>query len=143
MNELNLYNLNLIESVQRSFTKHLPGLSNYTYSERLTILQLQSLEHRRLIFDLVLCFNIVHGYIALSFIDFFHIFNQPILSRSLTKTGYPITRTDISKYFFSARVVKIWNSLPSNLVHAPSTSTFKKLLSSHDLTDALILPFHS
>ena len=82
-------NLNLLESVQRSFTKRLPGLSKYTYSERLTILQLQSLEHRRLILDLVLCFNIVHGYIALSFNDFFYIFNQPILSRSLTQTGYP------------------------------------------------------
>ena len=82
-------NINLIESVQRSFTKRLPGLANYTYSERLSILQLQSLEHRRLIFDLVLCFNIVHGYIALSFNDFFYLFNQPILARSLTQTGHP------------------------------------------------------
>ena len=55
-----------IESVQRSFTKHLPGLCNLTYIERLTKLQIQSLEHRRLVADLVTCFNIIHGWFLIT-----------------------------------------------------------------------------
>jgi len=35
-----------IESVQRRFTKRLPGLKNYKYTERLTMLDLASLELR-------------------------------------------------------------------------------------------------
>ena len=45
--------INSIESVQRSFTKRLPGLRDTSYADRLSILKLQSLEHRRLITDLI------------------------------------------------------------------------------------------
>ena len=134
-------NLNLIESVQCSFTNRLPGLSNYTYSERLAILQLRSLEHRRLTFDLALCFNIVHGNIALSFDEFFTFSNNASSRSHSLKLATPITKTNIRKYIFSSRIIKIWNVLPSSLVHAPSISAFKKRLLNHDLTDALTLPF--
>ena len=40
--------IDLMERVQRRFTKRLPGYSNYTYNERLTLLNLPSLELRRL-----------------------------------------------------------------------------------------------
>ena len=56
-----------IESVQRSFTKRLPGFAKLTYAERLINLNLQSLEHRRLLSDLAMCYNIVHGCCALRF----------------------------------------------------------------------------
>ena len=36
------------------------------YIERLTLLNLQSLEHRCLIHDLILCFNIIHNRIAIT-----------------------------------------------------------------------------
>ena len=48
--------INEIESVQRTFTKRLPGLDQLTYADRLHHLKLQSLEHRRLLSDLILCF---------------------------------------------------------------------------------------
>ena len=63
-----------VESVQRAFTRRLPGFVKLTYCKRLQKLKLQSLEHRRLIHDLVLCFNIVHGFSALQFTDFLKIF---------------------------------------------------------------------
>jgi len=50
-----------IENVQRRFTKRLPGLKNYKYTERLTILDLTSLEFRRLWFDLYWCYKLVFG----------------------------------------------------------------------------------
>jgi len=43
------------ESVQRRFTKRLPGLSCFTYHERLKRINIPSLEHRRLYFDLIWC----------------------------------------------------------------------------------------
>ena len=43
-----------IENVQRKFTKRLPGLKNYTYLERLAAANLDTLEFRRLRFDLIM-----------------------------------------------------------------------------------------
>ena len=60
-----------VEDVQRSFTQRLPGLADLSYEERLVNLNLQSLEHRRLIADLSLCYKIIHGLICLDFRDFF------------------------------------------------------------------------
>jgi len=42
-----------VERVQRRFTKRLRGLSTLTYKDRLQVLGLQSLESRRLQFDLI------------------------------------------------------------------------------------------
>ena len=42
-----IYLINEIESVQRSFTKRLPGMRTLSYSDRLKRLELQTLEHRR------------------------------------------------------------------------------------------------
>jgi len=55
------YMIDKIESVQRFFTKKLSGLQNLTYLQRLKVLGLKSLERRRLIFDLVLCYKIIQG----------------------------------------------------------------------------------
>ena len=60
-----------IEKVQRTFTKRLPGLSNLSYEDRLKTLQMQTLEHRRLQYDLHTCFNIVHNNICLQPQNFF------------------------------------------------------------------------
>ena len=35
------------------------------------------------------------------------------------------TETGIRKNVFSIRVVKLWNSLPENIVSAPNVNTFK------------------
>ena len=60
-----------LQATQKRFTKRLPNLSILTYSDRLTTLKLQSLEHRRLITDLILCYKIIHKNTSISFSDFF------------------------------------------------------------------------
>ena len=35
------------------------------------------------------------------------------------------TRYDLRKFFFTNRVVNLWNSLPNSVVHAESTNMFK------------------
>ena len=55
------YLINKIESVQKFFTKRLPGLWDISYPKRLQLLNLQSLEYRRIFQDLILCYQILHG----------------------------------------------------------------------------------
>ena len=66
-----IYLINEIESVQRSFTKRLPGMRTLSYTDRLDRLELQTLEYRRLIADLVLYYNIVHGLSCINVTSFF------------------------------------------------------------------------
>ena len=48
-----------LESVQRRFTKSLSDMSSFYYSERLRLLNSDSLEMRRLRADLMLCFKML------------------------------------------------------------------------------------
>jgi len=50
-----------LERVQRRFTKCLRGLSTLTYKDRFQVLGLQSLESRRLQFDLIYAYKILTG----------------------------------------------------------------------------------
>ena len=50
-----------VESVQRKFTKRLPGCSHLSYPDRLVRLNLDSLVVRRLRHDLILTYKIVFG----------------------------------------------------------------------------------
>ena len=63
--------INQLESVQRRFTKWLPGFQTLPYDERCALLGLDSLELRRLRADLILCYNIIRGLFLLSPNSFF------------------------------------------------------------------------
>ena len=92
--------INLLEPVQRGFTKRIPGFWNLSYAERLNRLQLQSLEHHRLLSDLVLCFNsIVHGLIASPIDDFFKMHNYSSTRGHSFKLIIPSSKTNRSKFF--------------------------------------------
>jgi ribonuclease P/MRP protein subunit RPP40 len=53
--------INRIESVQRKFTKRLPGFALLNYKERLLQLKMETLESRRLRQDLLLAYKILFG----------------------------------------------------------------------------------
>jgi hypothetical protein len=135
-----IYLINALESVQRAFTKRLPGFSKLSYAERLTNLKLKSLEHRRLISDLLFCFKIVRGFSSIEPNSFF----TP--SPNLSSRGHqyrieiPLTKSNTRKQFFSNRVVSTWNSLPSSVVSAKTPNAFKRLINQHNLAKTLIFP---
>ena len=130
-----------IESDQKDFTKRTPGCSHMSYPERLTALKLQSLEHRRLIADLTMVYNIIHDKISINTHLFTPSPNQNLRGH-LFKHTVPLAKSNIQKYFFSHLVITIWNSLPSQIVLAPSTVSFKKqIINETDLKKHLI--FHS
>jgi len=123
-----------IESVQRTFTKYLPGLKNKSYNERLKFLGTESLELRRLKCDLSLTYLLLHDLCNVDYRKFFSV-------RTGSKTrGHPLklivqpAQRDCRRYFFSNRVTNIWNSLPADVVMAKSVGTFKRKLSNVDLT---------
>jgi len=126
--------IDLIESVQRRFTKLLPGMYHKPYQERLRILNLQTLELRRLHIDLVLTYALLHNLHDVDGSRYFTV-------RGCEKTrGHPLKlcvnvfKTDCRKYFFCNRIINIWNNLPSDVVLAQSVNVFKRLLQQVDLS---------
>ena len=61
-----------VESVQKVFTKKLPGMRYLSYVERLSVLNLESLEVRRVKIDLVTCCKILKGLRELHLVNFSH-----------------------------------------------------------------------
>ena len=55
-----LEHIDLIENVQRSFTRRLPGLSSVSYQDQLIVTNLPPLKIRRLRTDCILPYNILH-----------------------------------------------------------------------------------
>ena len=56
-----LESIDLLENIQRSFIRRLPGLDNLNYPAKLTFLSLPSLESRKLRIDCNLMCNIMHS----------------------------------------------------------------------------------
>lgn len=120
----------VLERIQRTATRWVSGLKNVPYEERLKRLGLFSLERRRLRGDLIETYKIVRG---LSGGD------NSLLplrdSRDLRGHGLMLKkmrpRLDVRRAFFSNRVVNPWNSLPKEVIEAPSICVFKERLDSH------------
>ena len=62
--------IDLIENVQRSFTRRIPVLKNLSYPECLANLDIESLELRRLRFDLLMYYKIIRGFVRIQCDDF-------------------------------------------------------------------------
>jgi len=128
-----------MESVQRFFTKRLQGMWNKGYNDRLRLLNTHSLEHRHIYSDLVLCFQLLsNGFNS-------QLVNTLIMSTDNRTRGHNLKlikqrcSVDATKYYFTNRVVNIWNSLPSHIVSSPTLSTFKSRLLKHDFTSHLMV----
>ena len=121
-----------LESVQRRYTKRLPGLESLSYSERLTLLDLESLEMRRLRADLVTTYKIIFGLLDVG-CDLF------VIRENSSTRGHPfkvmLEHCDINirKSFFSQRVAPVWNSLSEALTDFSSLAAFKGSLSDSNL----------
>ena len=63
----------LIERVQRRFTRMIPDLKNLSYEQRLAKTKLWSLEDRRTRADLIEVYKIIHGLSAVRFSTFFEL----------------------------------------------------------------------
>ena len=120
-----LQDIDMVERVQRVFTRYLPGMNRLSYPERLEQLNLQSLEYRRIFFDLLLLFKIIHGVRKL----------LPVCTTRghSFKIQMEHSRINSKKYFFTHRTTPIWNSLPEEIVSSATIEQFKNKLVLFDL----------
>lgn len=120
-----------LESIQRNATRQINGFKNLDYSQRLKKLELPTLYFRRLRGDMIECYKILHS-----------IYDPevgPVLQKSegnlrgneLKLFKKRTLNLDLRKNFFTNRVVEPWNSLPNEVVKAPSLNAFKSRLDKH------------
>jgi hypothetical protein len=130
-------NIDLIESVQRTFTRKLfyfCHLSPYSYDERLAFLGMQRLELRRIHADLIFMFKLTHNLILSS------LTNLICYSSSRTR-GHRyklfICRTNklVLSTCFINRVSPIWNALPDVCFDVDVLSAFKRKILNVDFTN--------
>jgi len=116
-----------LESVQRRFTKRLPGMEKLTYHQRLRILELDSLELRRVRAELLFTYKLMFGLIDASLHDFFVPHFNEAKRGHIYKLYLPACKTNIRSNSFNYRVIQKWNSLP-NSIDFTSLKRFHKSL---------------
>jgi hypothetical protein len=123
-----------LEAVQGSFTRRVcqRGNISYTsYTDRLTKLNLESLQTRRIKNDLILLYKMMNNLVDIDYAHYFHI--QDFAGHNLRRHRLHLGRakpqnTLCRRNFFSIRVIPYWNELPESTVVSPSLSMFKHKL---------------
>lgn len=139
-----LKNKTLLESVQKRYTKvifYRCSIPFSSYEDRLHKINLDSLERRRLNYDLILLYKIVYGLSCIKFSDYFQYINVNYnLRRNSIQimSTYQLKRNNKlwSNNFFN-RVPVIWNELPNEIVVSPSLDIFKSKLKKHKIVNRL------
>jgi len=135
-----LMHINSIERVQRHFTKRITELRDFSYRERLSILNLDTLEYRRLSSDLTLYYKIFNNLTPWSPSKYFNVSMPPHSLHAVYhdfNIRKPMCQTNSFENDFFNRRVSAWNSLPNALVKSKSVASFKYNLKSIDLSSFL------
>ena len=119
-----------VENVQRYFTRRLFPMANRpAYQDRLKLLDIESLEMRRLKCDLKMYYQIMHGLVNLDRYKFFHTVNKSHKTRSHDlQIEKPLYRNNNLANTFASRVIDCWNNLDEQIVTASSLKKFKSSL---------------
>ena len=123
-----------IEDIQRHYTKRIHGMAKKSYSERMQILKLPSLEFRRLRGDLIEVFKIIHEIYDPATTSSLLTINPNIKctrksnNLNLQKNG---TNRNKNKMFFTNRINNTWNNLPNDVVNADDVNDFKNKFDKH------------
>jgi hypothetical protein len=127
--------IDLIENVQRNFTKRIPSLSSLQYSERLAIHDLNLLELRRLRFDLVYYYKVLNDLTHFNPSQVFIVCSPS--ERLQSALRYLQKAVKASKSFLLSlfyQSVDAWNALPTDLRASLSFIEFKRDLKRVDLS---------
>ena len=127
--------INTIENVQKRFVKIICRRCNIpssSYSDRLTKLNLPSLQCRRVRFDLITMFKIINNMSNLNFDSFFVIKYYPYPLRNRPSQILPKQHFNDSIWVgsFFERAPRYWNKLSQDITSISSLNLFKTRLKS-------------
>ena len=128
----------MIERVQRYFTRKVCQrcrIPYASYKDRLSKLNIRSLEYRRVEYDLLFLYKIVNGLLDVNAAKFFDTTEAHHNTRShdlRIRSKLPLKSLSQSN-FFSNRCASIWNLLPSDIVRAPTYRVLRSRLKCFDL----------
>jgi len=120
--------INLIEGVQHRATRLVPGYWKFPYQERLRKMNLPSLGYRRLRGDALEVYKHLHGIYKVDCTELLPLDNRS----GMVTRGHSLklqkrdSKTAMRANSFGMRVVNFRNSLPEEVVQAPSVNVFKQ-----------------
>jgi len=91
------------------------------------ILGLETLNRRRVIFDLILCYKHLHGLVEINNCNFVRIYQSSSTRGNGMKLYKEQCNIDARNQFFSNRIVDMWNSLPAAVVLSPSVAVLNEI----------------
>jgi hypothetical protein len=120
--------IDLLENVQRRFTKSISKLHYLPYTARLSSLNIPTLSCRRTHIDLCTVYRILHYHTCLDPSCYFSFRTESVTRGHPFTLLKPPVRLDSSKFSLFSRIIDLWNSLPFTVVSAGSFSAFKARL---------------
>lgn len=123
-----LKDIKLLEGVQRRFTKFIcKDNVNKTYTERLQLCHLTSLETRRIRGGLIETFKIIRGFVDVDASEFFMRSDRQGRGHCL-KLVKPRAKLEVRRNYFNVSIIDVWNDLPEEAVVASNINSFKGLV---------------
>lgn len=103
-------------------------LEGMSCGEHLRTLGLSSLEKSRVRGNFIILYSFLRSGAGQGAAELFSLVCTDRMNGNGSKLPQERFRLDTRKHFFSERVVKPWNTLPKELIDAPSLSVFKRHL---------------
>ena len=128
-----LKSIYLIEKVQRSFTKHITGIKNKPYDERLKLLNLYSVQRRRDRYQIIYLWKIIDGLVPNLSTPITCTYSER-RGRSCVVSHVNMGRLGTLSYnSFRWRSIRMFNKLPEyvRIVSSCSVDKFKSQLDKH------------
>ena len=117
-----------LERVQKRATKIVKQCKHLSYCQRLNFLNLPTLVFRRNRGDMIEVYKILTGKYDSSLPSILQRNSSSVTRGHSLKLHTYRPKYDLCKYFFTVRVINLWNSLPESVVSAVSVNSFKNRL---------------
>ena len=133
--------IDLIERVQTDLPSAYPAIITILTMKDspLTLLNLPSLELRRLRFDLIWYYKILFGLISIDSADLFEVRQTTVTRGHPCKLFKPQCTINARSSFFTQRIINVWNDLPVNTTnYFSSLNCFRNSLNKVDLSNYLV-----
>lgn len=124
--QLNVSEMTKLESIQRKFSKRIPGLHQLDYDDRLDRMDLCTIQRRLMLCDQMYLYKIINNIVEINLDDSF-IIRPTFRSHNLQLYKF-FCRTERRKCFYINRVVDVWNGLSVEIVNSENLGRFKSLL---------------